>query len=86
MENSFWEDFISLKSQIDGPFEVLPRASEHKEADKLAHTWEQYDLPIEAALERDDAPLPATEDREGYYGPNHYSYWVSGLLDFSILS
>jgi SAM-dependent methyltransferase len=25
--------------------------------------------------------LPATNDREGYYGPDHFSYWASGLLD-----
>jgi SAM-dependent methyltransferase len=32
-------------------------------------------------MERDTYPLPATDDREGYYGPDHFSYWASGLAD-----
>jgi len=29
----------------------------------------------------DNAALPTTTDREGYFGPNHFSYWASGLRD-----
>jgi SAM-dependent methyltransferase len=38
-----------------------------------------------AALERDDAPIPATEDREGYFGERHLSYWFSGLADLRVV-
>jgi SAM-dependent methyltransferase len=33
------------------------------------------------AIERDPVPVPATEDREGYFGDRHLSYWLSGLAD-----
>jgi SAM-dependent methyltransferase len=33
------------------------------------------------AIERDTMPIPATEDRENYYGDRHLEYWLSGLLD-----
>ena len=36
---------------------------------------------IVAAAERDPWPLPASADREGYYGDNHGNYWLSGLRD-----
>jgi SAM-dependent methyltransferase len=31
---------------------------------------------------RDTAPIPAPGDREGYYGPDHAEYWLSGLVDW----
>jgi len=34
-------------------------------------------------LRRDDIPLPAPMDREGYYGDRHFCYWLSGLYDFN---
>ena len=37
-------------------------------------------------VERDPAPLPSVEDREGYYGPNHFNYWASGLVDYAIIT
>lgn len=30
---------------------------------------------------RDQTPLPTTEAREGYFGPRHIEYWLSGLRD-----
>jgi SAM-dependent methyltransferase len=30
---------------------------------------------------RDQTPLPTTEAREGYFGPRHMEYWLSGLRD-----
>jgi SAM-dependent methyltransferase len=29
----------------------------------------------------DETPLPTTEAREGYFGPRHLEYWLSGLRD-----
>lgn len=34
-----------------------------------------------ALIERDPTPIPATEDRENYYGDRHLEYWLSGLAD-----
>jgi ubiquinone/menaquinone biosynthesis C-methylase UbiE len=33
------------------------------------------------AIERDQVPLPATIDREGYYDDRHLGYWLSGIED-----
>lgn len=33
-------------------------------------------------IARDPYPIPVTTDREGYHGPRHYAYWVSGLHDY----
>jgi ubiquinone/menaquinone biosynthesis C-methylase UbiE len=33
------------------------------------------------AIERDEVPVPATEDREYYYDQMHLNYWLSGLAD-----
>lgn len=34
-----------------------------------------------ADLLKDPLPLPTTEAREGYYGPRHLEYWLSGYRD-----
>jgi SAM-dependent methyltransferase len=31
---------------------------------------------------KDDYPIPAVKDREGYYNDHHYDWWVSGLRDY----
>jgi SAM-dependent methyltransferase len=33
-------------------------------------------------LRLDAAPVPATQDREGYYADRHLAYWLSGLFDY----
>jgi hypothetical protein len=38
-----------------------------------------------AAIERDGMPIPATQDREGYFDDRHLSYWLSGLEDLRIV-
>lgn len=39
------------------------------------------DPATRALIERDTMPIPATEDRENYYGDRHLEYWLSGLQD-----
>lgn len=41
---------------------------------------------IRAALQRDTVPIPATINREGYFGDNHLAYWLSGLAEFQRLT
>jgi SAM-dependent methyltransferase len=36
---------------------------------------------VVAAIDRDEVPIPAAADREGYYGDRHLNYWLSGLDD-----
>ncbi len=38
-----------------------------------------------AAIERDDIPIPAPEDREGYSGDQHLDYWLGGLEDLKAI-
>jgi ubiquinone/menaquinone biosynthesis C-methylase UbiE len=37
------------------------------------------------AIERDPIPIPATEDREGYFGERHLAYWLSGFDDLRVV-
>jgi len=36
-------------------------------------------------INRDDVPIPATDDREGYSNNQHLEYWLSGLEDFRLV-
>ena len=77
---NIWEDMIS-RNPPDENFEVLGPAKDYRPDDRHSANWNLEDLPLSEALERDEYPLPATSDREGYYGSNHFSYWASGLRD-----
>jgi SAM-dependent methyltransferase len=74
-----WESLIALNSDKEPSFEVLGPAKSYYENDERKGEWTALDFA--AALEADTAPLPATANREGYYGPHHFSYWASGLED-----
>jgi ubiquinone/menaquinone biosynthesis C-methylase UbiE len=54
---------------IDTPLTCIP----HKELLDQASVVNQ--------LQRDQAPLPTTKAREGYYGSHHLDYWLSGYWD-----
>jgi SAM-dependent methyltransferase len=43
------------------------------------------DSSVQAAIARDPVPIPATVDREGYFGDRHLSYWLSGCDDFRVV-
>lgn len=74
-----WESYICLNFDTEPDFKVLEPAAHYRDTDARLHEWN--DLDYEEALARDTSPLPLTEDREGYYGADHFSYWASGLLD-----
>lgn len=82
-EADIWENYICLNSGVDKRFETLAPAKHHAATDSRMNWW--VNLDYEAQVERDTFPLPCTEDREGYYGPDHFSYWASGLLDARML-
>ena len=75
-----WENMIS-RNPGDQGFEILGPAKDHRENDSHPTNWKKENLPFSEALTRDIYPLPATSDRENYYGPHHFSYWASGLRD-----
>jgi SAM-dependent methyltransferase len=78
-----WENFIALNSDVEPSFKLLGAPKDYYESDSRKAEWR--DLDFHEALERDRFPLPSTEDREGYYGPDHFSYWASGLTDARLL-
>ncbi len=78
-----WENYICLNSGVDKRFDVLPPPAAHMATDSRMGWWEGLDYA--AQLARDTHPLPATEDREGYFGTDHFSYWASGLQDARML-
>lgn len=76
---AIWENLITLNSDMEPNFDLLPPAHTHLDSDGRKNEWR--DLDYVEALKRDQLPIPAIEDREGYYGEDHFSYWASGLLD-----
>ncbi|MDH4984422.1 class I SAM-dependent methyltransferase [Aminobacter anthyllidis] len=74
-----WENLVTLNSDAEPAFELLASASNYYETDSRKLDW--VNLDFAEALQRDLSPLPATRDREGYYGDDHFSYWASGLFD-----
>jgi len=82
-EMKVWEDLVTLNSHVESNFEVLEPANSHYEADKKKDVW--CNLDWRDAVDRDTYPLPSTKDREGYHGPNHFSYWASGLREANML-
>ena len=75
-----WENMIS-RNLPDKDFEILRPAKDYRESDSHPINWDRENLPFSEALARDIYPLPATSDRESYYGPHHFSYWASGLRE-----
>ncbi len=80
---AIWENLLTLNSDVEPNFEVLGPAREHYAADRRKGEWTNLDF--NEALARDNGPLPLTKDREGYDGPDHFSYWAGGLRDARLL-
>lgn len=47
---------------------------------RLAALWAES--RVQALTQKDEVPIPAMEDREGYYNDRHLEYWLSGLDDY----
>lgn len=76
---TIWENLVCLNSDAEPAFALLAPAAAYRATDARLADWGSLDYA--AALARDTWPLPETADREGYYGPDHFSYWASGLTD-----
>ena len=80
---TIWENLITLNSDVEPAFSLLEQASVYHDRDQRLSEW--VDLDYRDAMSRDHYPLPLIEDREGYYGQDHFSYWASGLRDARLL-
>jgi SAM-dependent methyltransferase len=67
--NKPFQNLLSVKYYLDTP--VYTPIEDLEIASDLA--------PFVA---KDDYPIPAVPDREGYYKDHHYDWWVSGLRDY----
>lgn len=82
---SMWEDFITLKSDDREPLSTVGYPREFIPAETVdtnsgfLHPLDQCEIEKCAAM--DTSPIPDTGDREGYYGNQHFKYWISGLRD-----
>lgn len=82
-QNKSWEDYITLNSNIEKKFTVLKAPLFYSSTNSGSVQWK--DLDCKEQLIIDTYPLPETEDREGYFGGDHFSYWASGLNDCKLL-
>lgn len=81
---AIWEDLVSLHSSLEPALDKLPTAAELEAADtRKADFADMGDYREDVA--KDTFPIPHTQDREGYYGDQHFSYWLSGLRDARML-
>lgn len=82
MSENIWEDLISLNSANEMFREHIGPVSDYLSQDDGSVLWDRDRLPLEVAVQNDPAPLPSTDAREFYYGPNHFNFWASGLRDY----
>lgn len=79
-------DAITRESHLVFDFEVLPPVREFYSDAKQAVDFGNLAVPtaddLRKRIERDIWPLPSAKDREGYFGSNHYGYWLSGLSEY----
>jgi SAM-dependent methyltransferase len=78
---NIWENLVSLHSDKEWSGENLTPARSYLEQQNGEVQWDLHRFPLERSLDNDPSPIPKTEHREGYYGPNHFNYWASGLRD-----
>lgn len=67
----------------------LPRdflsAPNVREQVDAAHRPLLDDPGVLALIQRDEVPIPAGQDREGYFDGRDLSYWLSGLVDYRMV-
>jgi SAM-dependent methyltransferase len=73
---------LSVKGSAE-PFQVLPSAK-HYAGTPVSTYFHNLGIgtDLSAFIAKDDYPLPRTEDRQGYWGDDHYGWWLSGLDDY----
>lgn len=77
-----WEDFISINSQEDQLDPPLAPVSAYVGQDPGVFADFVHTINLDQAIARDPYPLPLTSQREGYYGDQHFSFWLSGFYAY----
>lgn len=83
-----WEDDISRNGLETEPFRNGEPPSTFSTAAVRGHpVWaEAADLDpglgLDATLSRDTAPIPPSDDREGYRPGDDVAFWIKGLVDY----
>ena len=80
-----WEDSFCISRHFapspGRPKELLTGSPPSQEVlSRFQYLMEEPRLDYFLSL--DTAPIPATADREGYYGEQHFAYWLLGLSDY----
>jgi SAM-dependent methyltransferase len=82
-----WEDGIALETATPYNPRHIGGVGSYLSQDAGEVNWASYATDSLANIvAKDSAPLPSAEDREGYYGANHFNYWASGLVDYAIIT
>ncbi len=56
--------------------------SKHGWCKEKEHDWWRDELNWENLVDRDRAPIPSSENREGYFEDHHLGFWISGYSDY----
>src|SRR4051812_29524357 len=63
-------------------FKTLPPAS-RLPREQMWQDFSRFGISsLDEFIARDQYPIPATVDREGYHGDRHFAFWCSGLWDY----
>jgi ubiquinone/menaquinone biosynthesis C-methylase UbiE len=73
---------IALNATSEREPEGIGTVAEHLQTEGIWSRFQPVLDRLDDFLANDPWQLPATAAREGYYGPRHYFYWLSGARDF----
>lgn len=76
-----WENSIIITG-TKTEFKTLQPVAYYAPKETTPHPELELPADITKYIQKDVAPLPVTEDREGYHGDEHYEHWLSGLSDY----
>lgn len=82
MTERVWEEMVALKVTSEKVPTALDPPRSYRRTDNIRKRFEPVMERLDAFLDGDTWPLPDTADREGYYGPDHFAYWLSGARDY----
>jgi len=80
-----WFETRRTLSPTEGTAAELYRRAEQVEGVDPRFSGLLNDFATLEAIQRDKIEIPANFDREGYFGDQHLTYWLSGRADFLML-
>lgn len=82
LEEKNWEEMIAINTRTESVPVALKSAEHYFSPEDLMERHKHLAPDLPGFLRRDKYPLPTTVDREGYYGDQHFNFWMSGLYDY----